>query len=179
MRQDADDISLPGRLARLHQFMLDNPDVAVAGTAVELVEEGEVWGNIFWPLEPTLDDWVKGSQLVHPSCVLRKKAIEAVGLYNPEAIRVEDLELWYRLLAGGYKLVNLDEVLYRFTWGQEDYLRKTFRSRLNGAYYRFQGYRRLNVPWRDYRYCLKPLLLACLPKKLLYRHHANKFRRSV
>jgi glycosyltransferase involved in cell wall biosynthesis len=80
-RMDCDDISLPERLAKQVAFMDANPEVGVLGTAFQ-----------------TIDSY--GKSLNSP----------ILGGYTPEAIHVEDYDLWRRL-SGVTQFSNLQDVL--------------------------------------------------------------------
>tara|TARA_R110002167_G_scaffold168187_1_gene365821 strand:- start:870 stop:1640 length:771 start_codon:yes stop_codon:yes gene_type:complete len=175
IRQDADDISKRERFYKQFYFIKSHLDVSVVGTAVELIESGKVWGKISWPEQPRLRGWIHGPQVVHPSCIMRRMDIIEVGKYDVNALRVEDLDLWYRLLAANKKIINMSEELYQFTWGRQDYSRKKFKDRLVESVYRYRGYRKLRAPLWSYFYVAKPLLLGLVPRCFIFIFHKRRF----
>ncbi len=116
-RQDADDVSLPGRLAKLAAVMQQNAGVAVAASWVESI------GPRDEPLSTTR--FAEGPEAgtrgvleerrspVHGSAMFRKADLEAVGGYRPEFYFAQDSDLWFRLADRG-DFLFLPEVLYAF-----------------------------------------------------------------
>ena len=118
-RQDADDISLPNRLAEQVQYLDANPRCALLGS----------WANII--LENTLTDrylrhpYLNGeiqiklfffNCFVHSSVMIRKSALIQSGLYPEEKEKFppEDYDLWLRI-AKKFEVANLPQtlILYR------------------------------------------------------------------
>ncbi len=113
-RMDADDVSLPGRLARQAAFLDAHGDVAVVGCWVRTF--GQARGNVWsFPTEPR--DVAAALPFVnpvaHPAAMFRREAVAEAGGYD-EAVRYgEDYELWARL-SERHSLANLPEVLLRY-----------------------------------------------------------------
>lgn len=177
-RQDADDYSLPDRLMEQVEFLDRFYDITVVGTYAELFDrDGKVWGINKPPLNPSIKDWLKGSCIIHPSVMMRRQAVIEVGLYRAEAVRVEDYDLWLRMVSNGYKLVTLPNVLYRFHLDYADYDRKRFKHRINEAKIKMETVKRMNLPPHYHLFALKPAVVGLLPHKLLYWYHYRKFSR--
>ncbi len=117
-RMDADDISLPARLDRQMIFLREHPDHGVVGTNThDLDEEGTILectdlhpldhGEIATAVEHR-------SPICHPSVMMRRDAILAVGGYRNPYRHCEDYDLWLRLLERT-RLANLPDrlLLYR------------------------------------------------------------------
>lgn len=121
-RLDADDLCLPGRLSRQVGYLSAHPDVGVLGSpgllinpsgrqvgmkaapsGIERVERALRWHNV----------------MVHPSVMYRRRLVEEVGGYDEGLTRVEDYDLWLRLL-GRTHIDNLPDpvVAYRVHPGQ-------------------------------------------------------------
>jgi hypothetical protein len=119
-RMDADDVSLPGRIERTRAHLLDDPRLAAVGTRVEAFPEpgaGLVryvdWLNeLSTPEEHARDVFVE-APLCHPSVILRRSAVEAVGGYVDRPWP-QDYDLWLRLVAAGWGLAKLPETLLRW-----------------------------------------------------------------
>lgn len=114
-RQDADDISLPDRLAQQVAFLDTFPEVAVVGSFyVHLYEDGRPEQTVEMP---TTDDAIR-QQLFYQHCfchgsvMMRRSALEAVGGYNEQFKTAQDRDLWLRL-AERYSLANLAQPLYK------------------------------------------------------------------
>lgn len=117
-RLDSDDVCLPQRLAVQVKYLQDHPDVAVVGTRISVVDDqNRVIGRRLLPL--THDEIASALRryncISHPSVLFRKAAVEAAGGYDPAA-RIEDYDLWCRMVVAGYRFANLadDLVQYRF-----------------------------------------------------------------
>lgn len=114
-RMDADDISLPHRLARQVSFMEQFPEVGVCGAWLEAFDgkTRTVWSP---PLEH--DDirctLLFESVIYHPTVMIRKELLDARGLhYATDFPHAEDYELWSRM-SSCCRLANLGEVLLRY-----------------------------------------------------------------
>jgi glycosyltransferase EpsE len=175
-RHDADDTSAAQRLQEQIDYLENNNDVAVAGTYAALVDgDGKKWGELRHPLRPEKLDWLKGPRVVHPSVMMRTEAIAAVGNYNERAVRLEDYDLWLRLVSRGRRIVTIPKTLYNLHWDRSDYSRRKFKYRLGETRLVLRGVSMLDAPYCCYGYALKPLLAGLVPKGLLYLHHVRKF----
>ena len=116
VRADADDVSLPQRCARQVSWMMAHPEILVLGSLIN-----EFSHDINQPLSQRLipiekreieRQYNKRNPLSHPSVILRRTAILAVGNYraNPG---FEDYDLWLRLIKrhGTSVIANLPEAL--------------------------------------------------------------------
>jgi glycosyltransferase EpsE len=178
-RHDADDTSVSHRLQEQADYLEANRDVTVVGTYAALIDDhGRMWGELRHPVAPDKLEWLKGPRVVHPSVMMRKKAIIAEGNYNERAIRLEDFDLWLRLVSRGHKIVTLPKILYNLHWDRSDYSRRKFKYRLGEMSLVLRGLTLLNAPYSCYGYAVKPLLAGLLPSRLLYLHHVRKFRHT-
>lgn len=143
-RMDADDICHPARLSRQRTFLAAHPRVGAAGTRVEAVAAGGsvgegllryvAWQNgLLTPEDHRRERFVE-SPLCHPSVMMRRGAFEAVGGYRDTA-GPEDYDLWLRLVAAGYELAKVPEVLLswrhqagRATFSDPRYAPERFRE---------------------------------------------------
>jgi glycosyltransferase involved in cell wall biosynthesis len=117
-RMDADDVSLPERLAAQVDFLRQRSDVVVTGCNILLMDmEGAPISRQVLPtdhetIERLLLDGVPG-QICHPAALIRRDALRQVGGYRVEYETVEDYDLLLRLAEVG-KLANLPQVLLRY-----------------------------------------------------------------
>jgi glycosyltransferase involved in cell wall biosynthesis len=116
-RMDADDVALPERLARQVDYLRAHPDVVCVGTAVCFIDSA---GRYLRDAHPGMDhETIQERALAgdcplnHPSVMMRRAAVEAVGGYHVEFEPAEDLDLWLRLGEVG-RLTNLTEPLMNY-----------------------------------------------------------------
>jgi glycosyltransferase involved in cell wall biosynthesis len=118
-RMDADDIALPTRFERQMARMAAEPDLLVLGTATRRIDAR---GNQLEVATPPADPadvarvLERVNAIAHPTVVMRRSAVEAVGGYRRAYLRAEDYDLWLRLAERG-KLANLQEPLLEYRIG--------------------------------------------------------------
>ena len=117
-RMDADDLVHPARLRLQHHWLEARPHLGAVGSLVRLIPR---------PLTPgltRLEEWLDAqvteeecalarfieAPLVHPSLLLRRAALDAVGGFQDHGW-AEDWDLLLRLAAAGYGLAKVPEVL--------------------------------------------------------------------
>lgn len=112
-RMDSDDISLPRRLRKQVRFLEKHPLVGVLGTWTEYIDKkGTSHGEWHTPTSPVMTGWFLnfGTCLSHPSVLMRRDVIEHLGFYSPDALYVEDYDLWTRAMTVT-QLQSIPEVL--------------------------------------------------------------------
>ena len=122
-RLDADDVAMPRRLERQLARMRSGPPVAVVGSGVLDLDDGDGIGRLH--LMPTGSDAVRWASLFsspffHPSVLLDRETLARHELrYDTEFPESEDYDLWTRLLAvADGDNVREPLVLYRVHSGQ-------------------------------------------------------------
>lgn len=180
-RMDGDDVSMPNRFEKEVEFLDQHPEYGfVSCLMLHFDEQGE-WhakGNIS---TPGLEDLFKGNVFCHAPCMIRKKVYDIVDGYTVDKrlLRVEDLNLWQKIYAAGYKGYNIQEELYKMRDDREAFNRRTFRARMNGTYALYVGYRMIDVPWYYIVYIALDLLMniikSILPSKM-YNYFHKKSR---
>lgn len=134
-RMDADDVSLPDRLARQVGFMDAHPECVAVGCRVLLVDEDSA---------PIRDMATSGSHemidaehmrgeggaIIHPAAMIRADAMRTVGGYRVDRSPAEDLDLFLRLAEIG-RLANLPERLleYRIHLGSVGHTKRAAQIR--------------------------------------------------
>jgi glycosyltransferase involved in cell wall biosynthesis len=115
-RMDADDVALPSRLQKQIAFLDAHPQCVAVGSDLEMMdEEGEGLGAGRFPTRHSAiaDALMSGSgSLAHPTVVMRRDAVRAVGGYRHDSFPSEDVDLWMRLSEIG-ELANIPEQLLR------------------------------------------------------------------
>jgi glycosyltransferase involved in cell wall biosynthesis len=121
-RMDADDISVPGRLAASAALLDARPELGAVGTLVdafpdEALGEGTrryvAWLNGLVTAADHDRDLFVESPLCHPSVTLRRDALAAAGGYR-DVPWPEDYDLWLRLHAEGFRFAKVPEVQLRW-----------------------------------------------------------------
>jgi glycosyltransferase involved in cell wall biosynthesis len=112
-RQDADDISLPQRLAFQVQFMDQHPEVGVVGTWMTNFDTNRRRALWKTPISDPLIRWslLFSTSLAHPTVMIRRCLLEEGPPYRPEMLHVEDYDLWSRL-SEKTRFANLPTCLY-------------------------------------------------------------------
>lgn len=114
-RMDADDIAAPERLHRQVAVLAD-PAVALVGSACEIVDRDNRLLRVQrYPASPAAirRELVDRNCIAHPTVVMRRAAVMAVGGYRAPFAHCEDYDLWLRL-SEHHDLVNLEEPLLRY-----------------------------------------------------------------
>jgi len=118
-RMDADDIAHPDRLKMQVEFLQKNPDISVVGTATKVIYTDGDEKVRRRPLSPVevKKHAIKICPVAHPSVMMRKDSILAVGGYDENydsslgKSAGVDYHLWIRVIAKGYKIANSPEPL--------------------------------------------------------------------
>jgi len=117
-RQDADDVSMPERLTCQVRFLESNPEVGLVGTLPRFIDDQDDVQEIAnYPLLVDGDSIKKqlldSNCIRHGSVVIRRSALDVVGLYDPGLEPSEDYDLWLRL-SEVTRLANIPEALYLY-----------------------------------------------------------------
>jgi glycosyltransferase involved in cell wall biosynthesis len=113
---DADDISLPDRLAAQVSALASRPEVSCIGGGFEVIDEcGRLLNRVLPPCEHAeiVAMALSGrSPICGSNAMFRRSEVQAIGGYHESADFVEDLDLWLRLAETG-RLANLGAVISR------------------------------------------------------------------
>ena len=119
-RIDDDDIWIDqSKLSKQIHVFQENSQIGIVGTLGEIIDDaGEKTGKKI--LHATSQQAVRWgfcfrNQLIHTSILAKKEILVTAGWYITKWLYVEDFDLWLRVLALGYEIVNLHDfsVLYR------------------------------------------------------------------
>lgn len=116
-RMDADDISLPERLARQKEFLDTHPEIACVGTGSIIINNS---GKEIGKKSPSANEplfafhMMLKNQMTHPSIMIRTALIKKYGGYKEELPYAQDYDLWSRMLADGQRLTNITTPLLRY-----------------------------------------------------------------
>lgn len=114
-RMDADDISLPTRLAKQISFMNSHLDIGICGTWIKLL--GELNGHIWkYHSKPQIlrSELFFNNVFAHPTILMRRKwMLENQLFYDPASVKTEDYDLWVRC-SQHFPMTNIKEVLLQY-----------------------------------------------------------------
>lgn len=118
-RMDADDLAHPTRLDRQIAALQADPSLSISSCLVECFPASAVrdgmrryaaWLNSLRTPEQIRDALFVESPIAHPSAVVTRAALAAVGGYH-ETGGPEDYDLWLRLVLSGHRAAKVPEVL--------------------------------------------------------------------
>lgn len=164
-RMDADDIMHVDRLATQLKYMQANPNVDVIGTSIYVVDgENRIIGK---RKSMTISEDSMSSfkvVFIHPTIFGRTKWFKS-NPYNINALRIEDLELWYRTIdKSTFRNLDTPMLYYRETQGKY-YLR--YKKAFEGKSYMYKQARESGIK-RDIKFYGKLYRLNYV-KYYLYR----------
>ena len=125
-RMDTDDIACSDRLKKQYDYMVEHETVTALGGYMEEFCDDESFTRVKTiPIDAqSIRRYAKyRNPLNHMTVMFRRRAILEVGNYRHYPF-LEDYDLWGRLLAAGYQIENLPEVLARARVGNELYGRR-------------------------------------------------------
>lgn len=125
-RMDADDISLPNRLSLQLNYLLQHPDIGIAGGQVKIISDAEIAEGFLlyeqWLNQLCLPDEIEReifieSPIPNPTAFFRRETYELLnGYQDPEW--AEDYDMWLRAHALGIKMGKPDGVILH--WRDHD-----------------------------------------------------------
>ncbi|MDX6214439.1 MAG: hypothetical protein QOG99_23 [Frankiales bacterium] len=113
-RQDADDVSLPGRLALQVRHLEAHPGIGLVATGFEVV----VGRRVVASMAPGPAGFERKNPLCAGSVVVRRDVHEQAGGYRPAFAQSSDYDMWLRCLDHtGISVLPLPGYRYRLTSG--------------------------------------------------------------
>lgn len=179
-RMDGDDWSTPDRFEKQVAFLMEHPEYDLVGTGVTVFDGKKKIASIIKTPVPTKETMLKDNAFSHATIMTYKRVYDALEGYSlePTVERVEDVDLWCRFLAAGFRGYNLSDELYVILEDLNAAKRRTFKARLNSARTRRRGYKLMGFTGIT---CYKPyliVLLAFVPTFLYRFIHARRLKNS-
>ncbi len=115
---DADDVARPDRLAKQVAFLERHPEVGVVGGQIEVIDrDGRFVRRSAFPLAPEQirEQMTYACVVWHPTALMRREVLHAVGGYREDFDCAVDFDLWLRLLEHT-ELANLPDVVLDYRW---------------------------------------------------------------
>lgn len=173
-RMDGDDDCDAHRFEKQVAFLESHPEFAIVSSGMRFFDENGEWGQTLKKEYPTEHDVVVGSPICHAPVIMRKECMNRVGGYTEDKrmLRVEDVNLWIKLYAAGYRCYNIQEPLYRMRNDQNALNRRKYKYRVNSVYVRLLGCRMLHLSPVSYVKAVKPMIIGLVPAGI--RHYIRK-----
>lgn len=184
-RMDSDDVCMLNRFENQIKAIIDNQQnynklAAVGGQIEEFNDTGKIVGKRVVPISP--DEIRKyaeyRSPMNNPTVMINKTCINQIGSYSTLNV-LEDYDLWIRLIANNYILINIPNVLVKMRVGNGMYSRR-------GGFEYFKTYVSQKYKWKRLGIgtnvsviisCLSMLVSILIPasvRKILYTNFLHK-----
>lgn len=126
-RMDADDISVSNRFETQMAYLQEHPEIDIVGGYLTEFdsdpEETRAKRTVPCDHEEIEQQAKFRSPMNHATVMFRRAAVMDVGNYRP-VTRMEDYDLWVRMLMNGSQFANIPEVLLKMRAGDELYDRR-------------------------------------------------------
>lgn len=166
-RLDADDQMEPSRLALQVEFLEQNQQTDLVGTAMQRFDEtGDT--DIVMPrdLNPDANSLKRrGVPFFHATVMARREVFTTLGGYTVSwrTRRAQDIDLWYRFFAAGFTGSNLPTPLYRARNDDQAVRRRTRAALVGATMTRLKGNRLLGYPMSETIRLLPQLSRVLIP----------------
>lgn len=160
-RMDGDDKSLPDRLEKQIQYLRENPDIDLVGTAMQRFNEKELADIVKSINHPNYYTLHNAIPFHHATILARREVFEQLNGYtvSKRTNRAQDYDLWFRFYHAGFRGENLQEALYLVREDEAAIRRRTAKVRLYGLQTTWIGFKLLGYPWY---WLIKPTLITFL-----------------
>ena len=177
-RMDADDRSYPDRLEKQLTYLLAHPEIDVVGTGMTCFDQDRITGERLPPKEPSPGIIGLGVPFFHATIMMKKSAYDALNGYSLKdyVLRCEDVDLWIRFFAKGFKGANLQESLYYVREDMAASRRRNFKNAMNASKTLLRGFQENGYPLKQYLYVAKPTISVLVPQKLKYAINQKRWR---
>ena len=176
-RQDGDDISIRDRLEKQVEFLNNNKEYDLVGTAMLAFDEnGEKGIRSIGVQIPNKNTLAYTVPFCHATIMARTSVYKRLAGYRvvDYTTRCEDADLWFRFFKAGFKGYNLDQALYKVRDDHDAYKRRTLINYYNLFRVNLNGFRLVNMPLKYYIYLAKPIISAIIPSFFMKYYHKNK-----
>lgn len=178
-RMDADDISMPDRFAKQHEFLSSNPDISCVGCWYrEINEEGRHISDRKLPVDHAnlRKRYYTRAPFAHPSVMFKRILIEKAGMYPTDTILMEDNVLWGRALKAGVRFANISEYQFKFRKDERHFIRRSgLKYGWKFMITRFRINRALDFPLYSYLLIFMVGLIKMMPAFVMkYLYIATK-----
>lgn len=169
-RMDGDDRCEKDRFEKQLFYLMNQKEYQIVSSEMYFFDETGIYGKNHVIENPSKQDVLIHSQICHAPVMMWKKCLDDVGGYTEDnrRLRVEDIDLWIKLYAKGYRCYNIQEPLYGMRNDQNALNRRKYRYRVNEAYVRLLGCKQMHESVKYYLLACKPLLAGLIPAKVRF-----------
>lgn len=126
-RMDADDVCINNRFEKQLKYLTDHEDVDVVGGYIQEFSTDEYLEHSIRKVPTSHDEIHRMARFRNPmnhvTVLFRRDSVLKVGNYRP-VDRMEDYDLWVRMLLNKAKFANLPEILVKVRGGSKMYTRR-------------------------------------------------------
>lgn len=168
-RMDADDESKLDRFEKQINFLEKHKDIDLVACCCNLFDENGIYGERVYNEYIEKKDFLYNSPIVHPTIMLRRKSFERINGYRdiPKTYRVEDYDLFMRMIIDGQKIYTIQEKLFNFREDEKSYARRKYKYRINEFKVRYENFKKMGLLPKYIIYVVKPLIVGLIPGKVL------------
>lgn len=177
-RQDDDDVSDIHRFEKQIRFLETNSEYSMVGTIAEVTDDTGTWGEYLVPEKPQKKDFYWNSPFMHPTMMIKREVFSSLGGYRcaKETRRCEDIDLFMRAYAAGYKGYNIQEKMYKYRMVNDPKKKhRPIKYRIDEAIVKYKGYKAMGILAQGLPYVLKPILVGLIPQRILYQINKKRF----
>lgn len=180
-RMDGDDISVPERFEKQVEFLNNNKNYDLVGTAMIPFDESGDRGVRYTVEIPNSRTIFKISPFAHATIMARKYVYDRLEGYtvSKRTERGQDIDLWIRFFVEGFKGYNLQIPLYKVRESKDAYKRRTVKAGLGTTKTLIYGVKVNMLPPKYYMLAFKPLISSLIPNKIIYHYHTIKMKKVV
>jgi len=179
VRMDDDDIAHPNRISTLMKAMVEFNYPAVVGSNANLTDGTRIVGCLKVPTTPSSLDVILSKAIIHPTTMLKRKSIENLGGYtsSPNTLRLEDFDLWCRLLQKEERLINISDILLDYYESTLSVSKRSVSFRVRELKLKLYWRKKLGLPSHIQFYLvIKFLLYIVIPKGLYLRFRKWRYQ---
>ncbi|ALF08809.1 glycosyltransferase family 2 protein [Parageobacillus thermoglucosidasius] len=176
MRHDGDDIMVRDRIEKQIKFM-NTHDCDACGAGAYVFDEKGVWGIRQPPMLPDKRCMIVSAPFIHPTVIMKKESLLRVGGYSDTKLtrqRLEDYDLWIKFFEHNFILKNIQEPLIYYREDRNAYSRRKKKFRLAETSARLDACKRLNIPYSQRIFALKPLVAMVIPNSIMRYYHTKR-----
>lgn len=175
-RMDGDDISDKTRIQKQVEFLEKNKQYDLVTCNMKCFDENGIWAYKNQPEIIKKQDFLFNSPINHATLLTYKTIYEQVNGYseNNKTLRVEDYDMFMRMFEQNIKMYTMQEYLYDFREDVNAFKRRKYKYRINEAYVRAIGFKKLKLYPKAIPYVVKPLIVGLIPLKILKKIRKGK-----